>query len=202
MKLNLAIFVSGSGSNMEAILEKNSNLELKNFEPKLVVSSKKNNLAIEKAKKYNIEHIYFDFRKNDISLIKILKDKKIDIIALAGFLKILSPEFIDEFENRIINIHPSLIPLFCGKSFYGMRVHEAVKKSGMKITGASCHIVDSGIDTGKILYQKSCDISDEMTIDEIQKKVLKIEHEIFSKCIDEYSGEILERNKNEKNCPN
>lgn len=186
--LNICVLASGGGSNLQAIIDncENSNI---NGQVKLVVSNRKDAYALERAEKYNIKNIYLnpkDFESIDIyneEILKICKDLKIDLIVLAGYLKILSGNILKEYKNRIINIHPSLIPSFCGDGYYGDNVHKKVLEYGVKYTGATVHFVDEGTDTGPIILQKVVSVDDDESLDSLKKKVLKVEHELLPKAV-------------------
>lgn len=180
--MNLAVFVSGRGSNLNAILNSD---ELKNLiSVKIVVSNKISCGAFEIAKKFGIEIVsvsktmkdgFIDFN----SLLHKLKILQIDLIVLAGFLKMIPIEIISYFENRIINIHPALLPAFGGSGMYGMNVHNAVYNSSAKISGASVHFVNEFYDKGLIIAQRCVDISDVKSPEEISQRVLQIEHSLL-----------------------
>lgn len=186
--LKLGVLISGGGTNLQAIID---NIENGNINGKivLIVSNRKEAYGLERGKKAGIESLYInpkDFNSHqeyNLHLIKEFKDRNVDLIVLAGYLKILSPEFIKEFKNRIINIHPSLIPSFCGDGFYGERVHKAVLDYGCKITGATVHFVDEGTDTGPIILQKCVEVAEDETVQSLQKKVLEIEHKILVEAV-------------------
>lgn len=174
----LAVFVSGNGSNLQAIIDNINNNQI-DGKIEIVISNKKDAYALKRAEYYGIEAIYIS--KNDFSsffdyeqyLIKILKEKSIDIIVLAGFLYIFSEHFIDQFQNKIINIHPSLLPSFGGKGMYGINVHKAVIEYGAKITGATVHFVDKNPDGGPIILQKAIYVDEDDTPETLQQKVLQ-----------------------------
>ena len=186
--LNICVLASGGGSNLQAIIDncENSNI---NGQVKLVVSNKKDAYALQRAEKYNIKNIYLnpkDFESIDIyndEILKICKDLKIDLIVLAGYLKILSGNILKEYKNKIINIHPSLIPSFCGDGYYGDNVHKKVLEYGVKYTGATVHFVDEGTDTGPIILQEVVSVDDCDSLDSLKKKVLKVEHELLPKAV-------------------
>ncbi len=184
----LAFFVSGSGSNMQAILDAIRYGDIA-ATPALVVASKSNIKAIDRAKAHGIDTIVTaDYKKmgynhTDDYILHELSAHHIDIILLAGYLSIISSPIVEAFKHRILNIHPSLIPVFCGKGYYGMHVHDAVYASGVKVTGATVHFVDSGVDTGDIVIQEVYYIQPNDTPSDIQKGVLKIEHQIYPKAV-------------------
>ncbi len=185
---NIAVFISGGGTNLQAIINATENKEI-NAKIKLVFSNKKNAYGIERAKKANIETLYLN-RKNfskseeyDEEILKVLKEKDIDLIVLAGYLGILTSKIISNYRGRIINIHPSLIPSFCGSGFYGEHVHKAVIKKGVKITGATTHFVDEIIDGGAIIMQDTVPVQINDDYKSIAAKVLEVEHKILVKTV-------------------
>ncbi|HZJ99470.1 MAG TPA: phosphoribosylglycinamide formyltransferase, partial [Tissierellaceae bacterium] len=189
--LNIGVLISGGGTNLQAIID---NIENGNIDGKiqLIISNKKNAFGLERGKKAGIESIHIlakDFDSSEsynLQLIKEFKDRQVDLIVLAGYLKILSSDFIKTFENRIINIHPSLIPSFSGDGFYGERVHQAVLDYGCKVTGATVHFVDEGTDTGPIILQRCIEIGQDESLETLQKKVLQVEHEILVEAVKLY----------------
>jgi len=182
--LRLAIFVSGRGSNLKAILEHS---ELENLIKVVVVFSDKVECgAFEIARKYGIETKVIGKGDNKISnenLLEVLRNYNLDLIVLAGYLKLVPVEVVREFENRIINIHPALLPSFGGKGMYGMNVHTAVFNSSAKVSGATVHFVNTEYDKGMIIAQRCVDISDIKSPEEIAERVLKIEHQILPEVI-------------------
>ncbi len=187
----LAVFVSGRGSNLHSIVDKIKSGTLR-AEVVAVVSNKKDCKAIEYASNENISTYIVNNKSNDdsyidySSLIKTLSEQKVDLIVLAGFLKKIPDELIKEFRNRIINIHPALLPLFGGKGMYGMNVHKAVFNSSNKVSGATVHFVDEIYDNGKIIEQQTVDISDVKSPEEIAQRVLKIEHSLLPNVIKKF----------------
>ena len=188
---NLAIFVSGRGSNLLSIA---SNIKSGRLNAKIaaVVSNKADCQAIEFAKEENIPTYVVNKQTADQSsisyeeLTRILKESDINLVVLAGFLKKIPVELIKEFKNKIINIHPALLPSFGGKGMYGMNVHNAIFNQSVKVSGATVHFVDEIYDNGKIIGQKSVDISDVDSPEEIALKVLKIEHELLPEIISKF----------------
>lgn len=180
LDLNIAVFVSGRGSNLKAILTSN---ELNGLvEVKAVVSDKINCPAFQIAESYSISTYSVGEKTGQISfeqLISLLEELDIQLIVLAGFLKLIPVKLIDKFQNKIINIHPALLPSFGGKGMYGMNVHKAVFESSAKVSGATVHFVDYNYDTGNIIAQRCVDISDVKSPEEIAERVLKIEHELL-----------------------
>ena len=163
-KINIAVLVSGGGTNLQALIDAEKAGIIHSGTIKLVVSNNKDAYALTRAKNNNIEQRvvlrrdYESSRDFEAALIGILKDAEIDMIVLAGFMSILSPYFIGEYRDRIINVHPALIPSFCGKGFYGLHVHEAALEYGVKVTGATVHFVNEIPDGGKIILQKAVEV--------------------------------------------
>ncbi len=187
--LKIAVFVSGSGTNLQSIIDACEKHEI-NGEIVLVISSKKNAYGLERAKKHNIDAL---FLRDDDLIIKALKEKEVDLIVLAGYLAIVSDKLIDLYTNKIINIHPALIPSFCGKGYYGHYVHEAVYKRGVKVSGATVHFVSNVVDGGPIILQKAIDISDCQNPEEIAEKILvNIEHKLLVEAVKLYCDNKLE----------
>ena len=189
--LKIGVLISGGGSNLQALIDNTLNGNIK-ASIRLIVSNK-DSFGLERGRKAAIESLYInpkDFKNEEdynLTLIKEFKARGVDLIVLAGYLKILSGGFISEFHNRIINIHPSLIPKFCGPGYYGERVHRAVLEAGEKISGATLHFVDEGVDTGPIILQEKVKIDGDDTLETLQKKVLKLEHQIIVEGVKLYS---------------
>ena len=189
--IKIGVLVSGGGTNLQAIID-GINAGNINGKIELVISNRKNAYALIRSENAGIETRYInssDFLNNEdynLKLMQEFKKKDIDLIVLAGFLKILSKNFISGYSNKIINIHPSLIPSFCGKNFYGNKVHEEVLKYGVKYTGATVHFVDEGTDTGPIILQDIVKVDKDDTVSSLQKKVLEIEHKILVKAVKLY----------------
>ncbi|TCT14703.1 formyltetrahydrofolate-dependent phosphoribosylglycinamide formyltransferase [Natranaerovirga pectinivora] len=188
--LRIGVLVSGGGTNLQAIIDRVENGQLKNVEIGLVISNKEDAYALERASKYNIPtkclapKTFENKEAFNQELIKTLKDASIDLVVLAGFLVVLDKEVIQTFENRIINVHPSLIPAFSGKGFYGLKVHEAALERGVQYTGATVHFVDEGTDTGPIIMQKVVKVLQEDTPSTLQKRVMEeAEWEIMPQAI-------------------
>lgn len=194
LKTKIAVLVSGGGTNLQALIDAQTGGAIKNGEISLVISNKENAYALERARNNNIKALYIkkdeNFEKN---LIEQLEKNEIQLIVLAGFLVILSEEFVKRFPNRIINIHPSLIPSFCGDGFYGLKVHEAALKRGVKITGATTHFVNEITDGGEIIMQKAVEIKDGDTPEILQKRVMEeAEWKILPLSVEKVSKQILE----------
>ena len=186
--VNIAVFVSGSGTNLQALIHACANNE-NNGSIKLVVSNRKKAYGLERA---CLAGIKAEWIKDEDIIIKRLEEEQIDLIVLAGYLAIVSEKLISKFENKIINIHPSLIPSFCGEGYYGIHVHEACFKRGCKVSGATVHFVSAVVDGGPIILQRSIDIRDCKTPEEIQEKILlNIEHKILKEAVALYCDNKL-----------
>lgn len=177
--MKLAVLVSGGGTNLEAILTAIEEGKITNATVEVVISNKKDAYALERAKNHGIEGIYLspkDYENRSQfgnALVHELQKRNVDLIVLAGYLVILPKELIHAYENRMINIHPSLIPSFCGKGFYGLKVHEEVLERGCKVTGATVHFVDEGTDTGPIILQRAVEVLEGDTPEILQKRVME-----------------------------
>lgn len=170
MKKRIAVFVSGGGTNLQALIDASKNGIIKSGEIVLVVSNNKDAYALTRAESNNIESMVYS---EESKLLAELRKRDIDLIVLAGFLKILSKDFIRSYENRIINIHPALIPSFCGKGYYGLKVHEKALEYGVKVTGATVHYVNEIPDGGKIISQKAVDVLEGDTPEALQRRVME-----------------------------
>lgn len=179
LKARIAVFVSGGGTNLQALLDAQDNGVIKNGEIALVISNVNGAYALERAKKHNVESVVITKKEcgSQEAFEQNIKDKlqeyNIDLIVLAGFMSILSENFTKCYPKRIINVHPSLIPSFCGKGFYGLKVHEAALEYGVKVTGATVHFVNEIPDGGEIILQKSVEIMDGDTPEVLQKRVME-----------------------------
>lgn len=177
--LKVAVCVSGGGTNLQAIIDAVENGTITNTEIKVVISNNKNAYALERAKNHNIEGIcispkdYESRGEFNKAFIEKLDSYEVDLVVLAGFLVVIPPEMIAKYRNRIINVHPSLIPSFCGTGFYGLKVHEGALSRGVKVTGATVHFVDEGTDTGPIILQKAVCIENGDTAEVLQKRVME-----------------------------
>ncbi len=176
---NIGVLVSGGGTNLQSVIDNVESGKI-NGQIKVVISNKESAYGLERARKHGIKAIYLSGEKE---IIEELKNNDVDLVVLAGFLKILSHDFTRAFENKIINIHPSLIPSFCGKGYYGLKVHEAAVEYGVKVSGATVHFVDENTDTGAIIMQKTVDVLPDDSAQDLQKRVLCVEHEILSQVI-------------------
>lgn len=177
--LRVAVMVSGGGTNLQAIIDAVESERITNTELVAVISNNKGAYALERAKKAGIRDIvvspkdYEQRSEFNRALVEMVDSLHVDLIVLAGYLVVIPPEMIEKYENRIINIHPSLIPAFCGTGFYGLKVHEAALARGVKVVGATVHFVDKGTDTGPILLQKAVAVKDGDTPKELQQRVME-----------------------------
>lgn len=177
--LRIAVLVSGGGTNLQAIIDGINGGTITNTEIKVVISNNKNAFALERAKQAGIDGVCVspkDFETRELfneALIAKLDEYNVDLIVLAGCLVVLPEALINKYEGKIINIHPSLIPAFCGTGFYGLKVHEEALKRGVKVTGATCHFVDAGTDTGPIIYQKTVEVLPDDTPKTLQQRVME-----------------------------
>jgi len=173
--LNIGVLVSGGGSNLGAIIDA-INLGKINGKIVTVVSNKDNVYALERAKQHNISSTVIHKKSNpnfDDDLLKHMQENKVDLIVLAGFLCIIGKTLINAYPNKIINVHPSLIPAFCGDGYYGLKVHEKALEYGVKVTGATVHFVNEITDGGKIILQKAVDVMTNDTPETLQKRVME-----------------------------
>lgn len=177
--LNIGVLISGGGTNLQAIIDETKSGGI-NGTVKLVISNKENAYGLERARLSGIKAVY---ETNEDKIIGLLKENNIDLIVLAGYLKIITSKFVDEFRNKIINIHPSLIPSFCGKGYYGEKVHQGVIDYGAKVTGATVHFVDEGADTGAIIMQETVNVEQDDDAKSLAKRVLEVEHRILKESI-------------------
>lgn len=177
--LKIAVCVSGGGTNLQALIDAVDSGIITDTEISVVISNNKNAYALERAAKAGIEGICVspkDYQNRDAfnqKFLEILNSYHVDLVVLAGFLVVIPPEMISEYKNRMINIHPSLIPSFCGKGFYGLKVHEGVLDRGVKVTGATVHFVDEGTDTGPIILQKAVLVKENDTPEILQRRVME-----------------------------
>ena len=176
---NIVVLVSGGGTNLQALIDAQGRGELKNGKITCVISSNPNAYALERAKNNGIDtevirrKDFAEFNDYDTALTELLQSKNADVVVLAGFMTILGKKVIGAFENRIINIHPALIPSFCGEGFYGLKVHEEALKKGVKVTGATAHFVNEVCDGGPIIIQKAVEVKTGDTPEILQKRVME-----------------------------
>ncbi|MEG0804901.1 MAG: phosphoribosylglycinamide formyltransferase [Lachnospiraceae bacterium] len=196
--LKIAVLASGGGTNLEAIFKAIDQGEITNAQVSVVISNNPKAYALKRAELHGVRHCCLspsDFQERELfheKLIEILEKEEVDLVVLAGYLVTISSSMVEKFHNRMINIHPSLIPSFCGKGYYGLKVHEAALKRGVKVTGATVHFVDSGTDTGPIILQKAVEVLPGDTPQILQKRVMEeAEWKILPKAIQMISsGEL------------
>ncbi len=178
-KVNIAVLVSGGGTNLQALIDAEKSGIIKSGKITLVISNKKDAYALERAKNNDIKTQVIvkkeckDTFEFESKMLNALRENDIDLIVLAGFLCILSKRFTDEYKDRILNVHPSLIPSFCGEGYYGLKVHQKALEYGVKVTGATVHFVNEVADGGKIIMQKAVDILENDTAETLQKRVME-----------------------------
>ena len=189
--MKIVVMVSGGGTNLQAIIDSVKNGQITNAEIAGVISNNKNAYALERARKNNIPARYispkdYDSREEfNEKLLEAVDALSPDLVVLAGFLVVIPPAMIERYRNRMINIHPSLIPSFCGKGYYGLKVHEAALARGVKVVGATVHFVDEGTDTGSIILQKAVEVQQGDTPEVLQRRVMEqAEWKILPKAID------------------
>lgn len=200
-KKRIAVLVSGGGTNLQALIDAENKGIIKSGKIELVISNNAGAYALERAKNANIKtavvskkELGGSQRAFENNLITLLEDNKIDIIVLAGFMVILSERFTSTYPKRIINVHPSLIPSFCGEGFYGLRVHEAALNYGVKVTGATVHFVNEVPDGGEIIMQKAVAIRENDTPETLQKRVMRLaEWKILPLSVEKVCSELIEK---------
>ena len=193
--MRIAVLVSGGGTNLQAIIDAIASGKITNTEIALVISNKEGAYALKRAEQAGIKGTvispkqYADKEEYSQDMIKTIKEAGCELIVLAGFLVVLPESFVNAFEGKIINIHPSLIPSFCGDGFYGLKVHEKALERGVKVTGATVHYVDSGTDTGPIIDQRAVYIKADDTPETLQRRVMEeAEWVILPKAIDDIAN--------------
>lgn len=201
-KANIAVLVSGGGTNLQALINAQKKGIIESGEIKVVISNKEGVFALERARKAGIDPVVVPKKECksqaefEEKLVSVLSDYKIDLIILAGFMCILSENFTKRFPKRIINVHPSLIPSFCGEGFYGLRVHEAALQKGVKVTGATVHFVNEIPDGGEIIFQKAVAIREDDTPETLQKRVMRLaEWKILPMAAEKVSQDIVKERK-------
>lgn len=197
--LNIGVLVSGGGTNLQALIDAQNGGIIKSGRIVTVVSDREGAYALERAEKAGIDghsilkKDYAEKADFDKALVEYLKSKNVDIVVLAGFLSILGKDFISAYRDRIVNIHPSLIPSFCGDGFYGLKVHQAAIDYGVKVTGATVHLVNEITDGGKILMQKAVYINDDDTAETLQKRVMQeAEWQILPQAVEMLCNSIIQ----------
>ncbi len=203
IKARIAVFVSGGGTNLQALINSQRKNILNSGEIAAVISNKQDAYALKRAEKANIKSFVVTKKsagsqeKFETEIIKILSRERIDLIVLAGFMSILSENFTSRYPKRIINVHPSLIPSFCGKGFYGLKVHEAALEKGVKVTGATVHFVNEIPDGGEIILQKAVNVHEGDTAETLQKRVMRLaEWKILPEAVEKVSHEIVLKGRN------
>ena len=198
IKAKIAVLVSGGGTNLQALIDAEKSGIIKDGNIELVISNNENAYALTRAKNAGINTLFLNKKelgkdKFEEELIRVLDENNIDVIVLAGFMVILSERFTAHFANRILNVHPSLIPSFCGEGFYGLRVHEAALLKGVKVTGATVHFVNEIPDGGEIIMQKAVEVEDGDTPEILQKRVMEqAEWIILPKSVQKVCKTIIE----------
>lgn len=184
-KKRIAVLASGKGTNLQSIMDSIDSGFIDNGEIAVVISDKKDAYALERARKKGIEALwinparYDSCEEFDDSIAEELEKRAVNLVVLAGYIRILSPGLVRKYYGRIVNVHPSLIPSFCGKGYYGEKVHKAVLDYGVKVTGATVHFVDEGTDTGPIILQEAIEVKEDDTVDTLAKRVLEVEHRLL-----------------------
>ncbi len=177
--LRVAVLVSGGGSNLQAIIDRIADGTVTDTEIAVVISNNKSAFALERAQQAGIDNLcispkdYADRAEFNSALIAKIDEYNVDLVVLAGYLVVIPPEMVQKYKNRIINIHPSLIPSFCGTGYYGLKVHEGVLKRGAKVSGATVHFVDEGTDTGPIILQKAVEVCEGDTPEVLQRRIME-----------------------------
>jgi phosphoribosylglycinamide formyltransferase-1 len=189
-KKRIGVLISGGGTNLQALIDACRSGDI-NGEITVVLANKEDAYGLERAKDAGIRAEYVKWlgmapEQYDEKLASIFKEEGVELVVLAGWLRVLTRGFIDSFKNRIMNIHPSLIPSFCGKGYYGEKVHQAVLRAGVKVTGATIHMVDEGTDTGPILLQEAVNVLPDDTVQSLQQRVLEVEHRLLVKAVAEF----------------
>lgn len=193
-KIKIAVLVSGGGTNLQALIDAQKKEILKSGKIELVISNNPGAFALKRAEENNIPFEIISKKNFEERLKEILQSYKIELIVLAGFTAVLSDNFVKDYDKRIINIHPSLIPSFCGKGFYGIKVHQAVLKKGVKITGATTHFVNEIIDGGEIIMQKAVEVYEDDTAEKLQKRVMEFaEWIILPESVEKVCEDITKR---------
>lgn len=193
-KIKIAVLVSGGGTNLQALIDAQKKEILKSGKIELVISNNESAFALKRAEENNIHFEIISKKDFEERLKEILQSYKIELVVLAGFTAVLPDNFVKDYDKRIINIHPSLIPSFCGKGFYGIKVHQAVLKKGVKITGATTHFVNEIIDGGEIIMQKAVEVYEDDTAEKLQKRVMEFaEWIILPKSVEKVCEDIIKR---------
>ena len=198
-KVNISVLVSGGGTNFQAVIDAIERGDIPCGQIVQVISSTSKAYSLERAKNHGIKakvigkENYPDMSDRTDAILAALKEEETDMIVLAGYMSVLDARLIDAYRDRIINIHPSLIPKYCGKGFYGHHVHEAVLAGGETESGATVHFVDEGVDTGKIILQRTVPVEPGDTPDTLAARVLKVEHTILPLAVKQLTEQLLEK---------
>jgi phosphoribosylglycinamide formyltransferase 1 len=196
MSIRISVLVSGGGSNLQALLDAQDEGKLGKGKIVQVISSRKDAFALNRAANHGVlstvidQNLFPDSVKRNEAVLRALQSESTDIVVLAGYMKVLSPQVVEAYPGRIVNIHPSLIPKHCGKGMYGIRVHQSVIASGEKESGATVHLVDEGVDTGKILVQERVPVFQGDTPEALAQRVLAVEHKILPAAVRQLVDEI------------
>ena len=197
-KARIAVLVSGGGTNLQALIDAERSGKLRSGEIVLVVSNVKSAYALERAKNAGIESVFISKKAEggqegfENKLQAVLNERDIDLIILAGFMSILTADFTAKWPERVINVHPALIPSFCGKGYYGLKVHEAALEYGVKVTGATVHFVNEVPDGGRIIFQKAVEVKEDDTPETLQRRVMEeAEWQLLPAAAEKVSGEII-----------
>jgi len=190
-RLKIGVLASTRGTNLQALID-DLKIDDSQYEIVCVVSNVYDAGALEKARNAKIPSVFVDpmgksREEYDKKLVSILQKYEVELVCLIGFMRILSPSFVQVFENKIINVHPSLIPAFCGDGYHGDKVHEDVLAEGCKVSGMTIHLVDEGVDTGEIICQKTCEVTKEDTVETLKAKVQELEKEWYPKIVRQYA---------------
>ena len=206
MLKRIAVLVSGGGTNLQALLDAQRAGQIRSGRIEVVISNRRDAYALTRAQNAGVEALTITRAKGEgaaefeARLLDALAARRIDIIVLAGFLAILSADFVSHYPDRIINVHPSLIPSFCGKGFYGLRVHEAALAYGVKVTGATVHLVNEIPDGGRILLQKAVDVLPDDTPETLQRRVMEqAEWVLLPRAVEQVAGALARQEDTEGN---
>jgi phosphoribosylglycinamide formyltransferase-1 len=196
-QIKIGILVSGSGTNLQSIINSVESGFI-NGKIQVVISNKENAYGLQRARNHNIDAVfineknYSNIEEYNEAIIKELKSHGVELVVLAGYIKILTNKFIETYSNKIINIHPSLIPSFCGKGYYGLKVHEAAINYGVKLSGATVHFVNEEADNGPIIFQESVSVHYDDTAETLQERILEVEHKLLPLALKYYCENKIE----------
>ena len=200
---NIAVLVSGGGTNLQALIDAQNDGTIKSGKITCVISSNPDAYALERARNNNIDTAvirrkdFETFLEYDLALTELLKSKGADLVVLAGFMTILGHQVISEFENRMINIHPALIPSFCGEGYYGLKVHKAVLEKGVKLSGATTHFVTEECDAGPIIMQRAVEVKNDDTPETLQRRIMEnVEWKILPLSVELFCSDEITVNDN------